>query len=144
MKCRKVWSNKAYFEYERNWEKLTWNIKQSYSGLFPIWIGLHQRWIPQCNAWAGGYSRYFAATGEFLSFLQRCWKFQFQLGIIASPRYEIFSLTKFLLLKTVIFQTMMMIITRGSSLIDVWLKSGRGVEVRINMSSTLFLKFLNI
>ena len=73
MKCRKVWSNKAYFEYERNWEKLTWNIKQSYSGLFPIWIGLHQRWIPQCNAWAGGYSRYFAATGEFLSFLQRCW-----------------------------------------------------------------------
>ena len=44
MKCRKVWSNKAYFEYERNWEKLTWNIKQSYSGLFPIWIGL-QRWM---------------------------------------------------------------------------------------------------
>ena len=38
MKCRKVWSNKAYFEYERNWEKLTWNIKQSYSLLFPIWI----------------------------------------------------------------------------------------------------------
>ena len=38
MKCRKVWSNKAYFEYERNWEKLTRNIKQSYSLLFPIWI----------------------------------------------------------------------------------------------------------
>ena len=33
------------------------------------------------------------------------------------PDMKLFSLTKFLLLKTVIFQTMMMIITRGSSLI---------------------------
>ena len=68
MKCRKVWSNKAYFEYERNWEKLTWNIKQSYSGLFPIWIAL-KRWIPSpCMRNGGGLC--FASTGDFLGLLK--------------------------------------------------------------------------
>ena len=97
---------------EKNWRGILNKVIQDFSQ-----FGSGSTSVGSPNARARGYSQYFAATGEFLSFLQRCWKFQFQLGIIASPRYEIFSLTKFLLLKTVIFQTMMMIITRGSSLI---------------------------
>ena len=109
MKCRKVWSNKAYFEYERNWEKLTWNIKQSYSGLFPIWIGLHRHsWIPQCT-WAGGYSQYFAPTLiSFSLFLPIA---------MTRLRFEICSATKFLFLKTMIFSQTMIITRSGSSLI---------------------------
>ena len=126
MKCRKVWSNKAYFEYERNWEKLTWNIKQSYSGLFPIWIGL-QRWMDpqQCMR----------REKVILDILQQLVSYVFVEKVLESmiclvhwcqltnrPKKEIprvlkfFSLIKFPLLKTMIFQ-MMMIITLVSSFI---------------------------